>query len=1034
MNLNSFKRNRKAFAALVLCTGFVATYPLAAFAEESVSAVQTVQQQKQTVSGVVKDSTGEPIIGANVREKGNQGNGTITDIDGNFSLGVGPGATLEVSFIGYKTIEVESVTGKPLNIVLEEDSETLDEVVVVGYGVQKKSDVTGSVTSVNKERLGKIPVTNVLQAVQGAAAGITITQTSSIPGDAPDALVRGQNSINASSGPYIIVDGVPISKSGGTLNDINPNDIESMEILKDASATAIYGTNGANGVILITTKRGTSGKPVIRYNAYVGIEDFTKKLKFLNGEQTVAKYAEYNRINQKTSNYGDVNYEYEVDNYETGLETDWIDAVSQTGIVQNHNVNVAGGAENVKYYVSADYLSQKGVIKGFNYKRYSIRTNLDIDATDWMKVGTNSYIVSHNRDGGRANFTMAQMISPYGRMYDEDGSYTINPMYNENLFTNPLLLTTVDHERRQWNINLNGYAEVNFGKMWKPLQGLTYKFNAGFSYMPTRENSYKGREQNDNYGTASINNTETQSYTIENIVTYARDFGKHHIDLTGLYAASRKKYQYATAGASNFSNDELTWNNLALGMTQTAKSETTLYSTVSQMGRLNYSFDSRYLFTFTVRRDGSSVFSPDSKYGVFPSVALGWNIARESFMEPTANWLNTLKVRASYGVTGNEAISSYSTINYLNNGSISMGGATVIGLWGRDEYGNDGLTWEKTKSLNFGIDFGVLNNRISGNLDFYFSNTSDILMKRNLPNLSGFISMWDNMGEVANKGVELTINSRNIVTSDFTWNTNLVFSWNKNEIKDLYGDKQSDVGNRWFIGQPIGVIYDYVMEGVWQEDEIAVGKHLNQDPTAVAGQVKIKDISGPDGVPDGKISPEYDKTVQGQTSPKWIGGMTNTFTWKDLTLSVFIQTVQGLKKNNNLMGTASDEMGRRNIPVDLGFWTPENKSNEFRSLSTNSNPYGYGFARNAGFTRIKDITLSYNFPKSIVSKIGIGGLTVYASGRNLFTFTDWLGWDPEARDIKRGNNSYDGTRGTTVYDESNYPMTKSYVFGINLTF
>lgn len=1032
MKSNSFLSNRKALTALLLCTGFVAIQPFSVMAEHAVASVQAVQQ-KQSVSGIIKDPSGEPVIGASILEKGTT-NGTITDFDGKFSLEVTPGATLVISYIGYKNQEIKVTPGKALNVVLQEDTETLDEVVVVGYGVQKKSDVTGSVTSVGKDRLGKIPVTNVLQAVQGAAAGVTITQTSSIPGDAPDALVRGQNSINASSGPYIIVDGVPISKSGGTLNDINPNDIESMEILKDASATAIYGTNGANGVILITTKRGTTGKPVIRYNAYVGIEDFTKKLKFLNGEQTVAKYAEYNRINQKTSNYGDVNYEYEVDNYNNGIETDWIDAVSQTGIVQNHNVNVAGGADNVKYYVSADYLDQKGVIKGFNYKRYSIRTNLDINATDWMKVGTNSYIVSHNRDGGRANFTMAQMISPYGRMYEEDGSYTINPMYNENLFTNPLLLTTVDHERRQWNVNINGYAEVDFGKIWKTLQGLTYKFNAGFSYMPTRENSYTGREQNDNYGTASINNTETQSYTIENIVTYARDFGKHHIDLTGLYAASRKKYQYATAGASNFSNDELIWNNLGMGMTQTAKSETTLYTTVSQMGRLNYSFDSRYLFTFTVRRDGSSVFSPDNKYGVFPSVALGWNAARESFMEKTSDWLNTLKFRVSYGLTGNEAISSYSTINYLNNGSMSMGSSTVIGLWGRDEYGNDGLTWEKTKSLNFGIDFGLLNNRISGNLDFYFSNTTDILMKRNLPNLSGFTSMWDNMGEVANKGVELTVNSRNIVTNNFTWSTSLVFSWNKNEIKDLYGDKKSDVGNRWFIGQPIGVIYDYVMEGIWQEDEIAAGKHLTQDPTAVAGQVKLKDISGPDGVPDGKITPEYDKTIQGQTAPKWIGGMTNTFTWKDWTLSVFIQTVQGLKKNNNLIGTASDEVGRRNIPVDLGYWTPENKSNEFRSLSTNSNPYGYGFARDASFTRIKDITLSYNFPKRILDKIGIGGLTLYASGRNLFTFTNWLGWDPEARDIKRGNNSYDSTRGTTVYDDSNYPMTKSYVFGINLTF
>lgn len=1034
MNQNSFKRNRKALAVLLICTGFVVTHPLAVFAEESVSSVQIVQQQKQTVSGVVIDSTGEPVIGANVREKGNPGNGTITDLDGNFSLEVVPGTVLEISFIGYKTAEVKSIAGKPLKIILQDDSETLDEVVVVGYGVQKKSDVTGSVTSVNKERLSKLPVTNVLQAVQGAAAGITITQTSSIPGDAPDALVRGQNSINANSGPYIVVDGVPISKSGGTLNDINPNDIESMEILKDASATAIYGTNGANGVILITTKRGQSGKPTIKYSGYVGIEDFSKRLDFQNGAQTIEKYKWYKEAGGTGFYHDIVRNEYEVENYENGKETDWIDEVSQTGIIQDHNVSIGGGAENVKYYISADYLNQKGIIKGFQYKRYSIRTNVDMNVTDFLKVGTNSYIVSHNRDGGRANFTMAQSMSPYGRMYNEDGSYTINPMSGETLFSNPMLHTTTKPERRQWNININGYAELAFGKIWKPLEGLQYKFNGGFTYMPTRYNQYAGRSVNDNEGTATIRNEETQSYTIENILSYGRDFGKHHIDLTALYAASRKKYQKSEMVSKGFSKDDLGWDNIALGLTPSVTSYKDLYTTVSQMGRINYSYDSRYLFTFTVRRDGSSVFSDGNKYGVFPSVALGWNIARESFMESVGNWMNNLKLRLSYGMTGNEAIGVYSTVNYLNYGTIAFGGSTKVGMWTRDEYGNNGLTWEKTKSFNAGIDFGFLNNRISGNLDVYFARTNDVLMKRNLPNIGGYTAMWANMGETANKGVELTINTKNIVTKDFTWGSSLVFSWNKNEIKDLYGDKKDDTGNKWFIGQPIGVVYDYVMEGIWQEDEIAAGIHKTRDPNAQAGQVKLKDVSGPDGVPDGKISPEYDKVVQGQTTPKWIGGLTNTFTYKDLSLSIFIQTVQGVKKNNSMMSIASDEIGRRNIPVDLGYWTPENKSNEFKSLASNSNPYGYGFPRSANFTRIKDITLSYSLPKRVLDKIGIGGLTVYASGRNLFTFTNWLGWDPEARDVLRGHSSYDATRNVNVGDDSNYPMTKSYVFGINLTF
>lgn len=338
------------------------------------------------------------------------------------------------------------------------------------------------------------------------------------------------------------------------------------------------------------------------------------------------------------------------------------------------------------------------------------------------------------------------------------------------------------------------------------------------------------------------------------------------------------------------------------------------------------------------------------------------------------------------------------------------------------------MSWETTKTFNVGLDFGLWNNRLTGNLDVYFSRTTDLLMQRNLPTVSGFNKVYANMGETANKGIELTLNSRNIVTKDFTWSTNLVFSWNKNEIKDLYGDGKDDIANRWFIGQPIGVIYDFTKVGIWQEEEIAAGEHLKWDPVAKAGDLKLLDLNK-----DGKITDD-DRSVLGQTTPKWIGGLTNTFTWKDLTLSVFIQTVQGVMKNNTLIGMAGDEMGRRNTATEIGYWTPENKSNEWRSLSKNSNPHGYGFPCKANYTRIKDVTLSYNFPAQLIKKMGIGGLTVYASGRNLFTFTKWIGWDPESRQIARGSSSWDATRGETVYDSSNYPMTKSYVFGINVTF
>jgi len=1020
-------RNLIFAAALISAIPFSHGYAAETDASDARSMV--VQQQTKQITGVVKDQTGEAVIGANVSVKGTT-NGTITNYDGEFSLNVPEGATLQISYIGYLSQEIRIGNQTIINIVLQEDTQTLDEVVVVGYGVQKKSDVTGSVTSVSKDRLSKLPVTNVLQAVQGAAAGVTITQTSSIPGDAPDALVRGRNSINANSGPYVVVDGIPISKSGGNLNDINPNDIESMEILKDASATAIYGTNGANGVILITTKRGTSGKPTIRYNGYLGIEDYTNKLDFCDGDQILQRYKDYVTQNPGESLFGEypVKNQYEVDNYLSGNEIDWIDAVSQTGVIQNHNVSIAGGAENVKYYVSADYMDQKGMVKGFNYKRYSVRTNIDMNVTDYLTVGTNTYVVSHNRDGGRANFLMAEAMSPYARMYDEDGSYTINPMYSETLFTNPLMMTTTNPERRQFNLNINGYAEMDFAKIWNPLEGLKYKFNGGFAYVPKRTNEYEGKSANKNNGWAKINNEETQSYTIENILSYTRDFGMHHVDVTALYASSRKKYQRTISEAEKFINDDLGWDNIGSAETHKVSSYKDLYTTISQMGRLNYSYDSRYLFTFTVRRDGSSVFGDNNKYGVFPSVALGWNVARESFMEKTSNLMNTLKLRLSYGKSGNEAIGVYQSRVKMESAMLAMSGSSSAALWPNDLMGNNDLTWETTKTFNAGLDFGFWNNRLSGNIDMYFSTTNDLLLKRNLPKVSGYNTVYSNMGETANKGLEITLNSRNIVTKDFTWNTTLVFSWNKNEIKDLYGDGQDDLGNRWFLGHPIGVIYDYEKVGIWQEDEIAVGLHTDWDPVAEAGDVKLADKNG-----DGKINDE-DRTIQGQTTPKWIGGITNSFTYKDFSFSFFIQTVQGLKKNNSLINMAGDEMGRRNTTTEIGYWTPENKSDEWRSLRKTSNKHGYGFPQDASFTRLKDVTLSYNIPQHIISKAKLGAVQVYVSGRNLLTFTDWIGWDPEARQIGRGGSSWDSTRGETVYDSSNYPTTKSFVFGLNVTF
>lgn len=979
---------------------------------------------QQTISGNVINSEGKALPLVTVSVAGTN-QATITNDLGNYSITATKGQTLVFTSIGFTTQEVVVGDNTEINIVLALGvDKAMDEVVVVGYGTRKRSDVTGSVASVPKDRLSKLPVNNVLQAIQGAVANVTVSQASSIPGDGPSTQVRGRNSINASSEPYVVVDGIPLSRTDGSINDINPNDIESVEILKDPSAVAIYGVNGSNGVILITTKRGTSGKPSIKYSGYIGSEESAHTLEPASPEQMLARYAEYSRITSTSLyNGGPVRNQYEWDNYQNGVTTDWLDAVMQKGRIQNHNVSVSGGSENAKYFISGDYMDQKGILLGYNYKRYSFRANTDVKVTKYLSVGTSVFIVGHNRDGGRASLMQAAAMTPWARMYNEDGTLTQYPMYSEQLWANPLLRTTINPQRRQFNLSLNGYGEVNFGELWAPLQGLKYRFNGGFTYVPTRTNEYEGESVYNLNGWGSIANSESQSKIFENILTYAKTIGVHQFDFTGLYASKEKYWQEAVASGQVFPNDELAWGNLESASTQSASSQADLYRSISQMARINYGYDSRYLVTFTVRRDGASVFGRNNKYGTFPSAAVAWNIHNEKFMEEYRDLFSNLKFRASYGVTGNEAIGIYQTLALMSSSSLAMGGLSLTSLKASTRMGNDDLQWERTSGFNTGLDFGLLGNRISGSVDFYKTNTYDMLLLQRIPRITGYADVWTNIGKVANTGVEFTINTKNIVKPNFTWNSAVVFASNKNKIVDVYGDGKDDIGNRWFIGQPVGVIYDYTKVGIWQEEEIQSGANKGWDDVALAGDLKLADISGPDGVPDGKVD-NNDRSILGQTSPKWTGGLTNAFTYKDFSLSIFINTVQGALRNNSQIGGASDEMGRRSTPAALGFWTPENKSNEWRSLGNHSNSHGYGFPSDASFTRLKDITVSYNVPKTITSKIGIGGLLVYASGRNLYTWTNWFGWDPEARDITRGSSN----------DMINYPMVRSYVLGLNLTF
>lgn len=967
-------------------------------------------QQTTAVKGRVTDEKGEPLPGVSVKIKSAPG-GTTTDENGNFQLNAPGNASLIFSYVGYvaQTIAINNQSSLSVSLMVDNAGTNLDEVVVVGYGTQKRSDITGSVASVPKSRLSQLPVTNVMQAVQGAVAGVNVSQPSSVPGSVPSTIVRGQNSIRANSGPYIVVDGIPLSKTGGSLNDINPNDIESMEILKDASAVAIYGTNGSQGVILITTKRGTTGKPTIRYSGNAGVEEFANVLEPRSPEEFTAKYVEWLRqTNQEWPHEVPVKNFGEIENYEAGIHTDWMDVVSQTGVFQDHNLNISGGTDNVKYFVSGGLMDQKGVLKGYQYRRASFRSNLDINVTDFLTVGASAFVTNNNYDGGRVNLLNATAMSPYGQVYNADGTYKIMPMDPEQLYLNPLLGLTTDRIDRNTNLNGNGYAEVKFSGA---LEGLKYRMNVGYTFLPKRTGSYVGREAYDLRGTAETFSSETHSYTLENVLSYSKDWGKHHLDVTALYSAQERNYLESTARAVGFVNDELSFYNLSAGATQETRSYKDRHALVSQMGRINYGYDSRYLFTLTGRRDGSSVFGGNtSKYGFFPSAAFAWNVMNESFME-SADWVDNLKLRLSYGKSGNEAIDVYRTITTSNTNRFPFNGIATIGTVAGN-LGNRNLLWESSLNKNLGIDFGILGNRVSGTVDIYETNTSDLLLDRALPILTGYSTVIDNLGKTRNRGIELTLNTRNVQNTDFQWESTIVFAANKNEIRELYGDGRDDLGNRWFLGQPIQVVYDYRMIGIWQEGE----DWSTLDPGAQAGHVKFADLDN-----DGVITPEGDREIIGQTAPKWTGGFTNTFHYKNWNLSVFIQTVQGVTRNNPDIAYG-DQAGNRNTPRDIGYWTPENASNEWPSLEYR-NVRGYGFAQDASFTRIKDATLSYVFPRKVLEKIKVNGLTLYVSGRNLYTFTNWIGWDPETVHDTRGSGNW----------ATNYPLTRSFVFGVNVS-
>lgn len=961
-------------------------------------------QEGIEISGSIVDENDQPLPGASVLVKGTS-KGVATDFDGNYTIMVDDKtAVLSFSYVGYENTEIVVGEQTTINVKLAPSASALDEIVIVGYGTQKRSDVTGAVTSLSKERLSQLPVTNVLQSVQGAVAGVSVTQSSSAPGSGTSAQIRGASSISATTGPFIVLDGMPFSTTGGSLNDINPNDIESLEILKDASAVAIYGTRGANGVILITTKKGKTGKPVIKLNTYGGIETFANRINPMGPAEYVQKYADWKTQSGSTDTNVLPN-QYEQENYANGQTTDWLDEVDQLGVIQNYNVSISGGSENVKYYISGDLLEQKGVLKGYNFQRASVRSNINAKISPSLDAGVNLFLTNNNFDGGRTNLTLAGRISPYGSLYDDNGDYEVYPMFGELVYRSPMARLNSPRKERNQNISANAFFDL------KPkfLPGFSYKLNAGYTFVPTQFRSYLGRKTGDLLGTAVVSNSETRSMTVENIFNYNKSFGVHNIAVTGLYSAQQTDFFSSSTTASGFINDQLSFNNLSTASSTSASSQGYKSTLLSQMLRVNYSYDSKYLFTATARRDGYSAFgSNTSKYGLFPSVALGWNISNEKFLEDS-EFVNSLKLRASYGLSGNQAIDPNVTSSTASTVRLPFNGVSTVGVVA-NVLGNRDLTWESTLGTNVGVDFEFLDRRISGSIDVYSTNTEDLLLLRAIPNITGYSQVLQNLGEVSNKGLEISLKGTIVNNDNFRWETSANFATNKNEIVDLYGDKKDDVGNGWFIGEPISAVYDYKQVGIWQVGEDPSGV----DPSAVPGDIKFADTNG-----DGVISAD-DKVILGQSTPKWTGGITNTFRYKDFHLNVFIETAQGITKDNNLLDFR-DFGGRQNLPSGLGYWTAANQSNSMPALSY-TNTKSYNYPKDASYTRLKDITLSYVANNKTLDKLGLGGLTVYMSGRNLATWTNWFGWDPEADFDK-----------STAFDSNSYPLTSVYTIGVNIT-
>lgn len=971
---------------------------------------QQQQQPGNVVKGKVIDAMGEPVIGATVKEVGTN-NGIVTDIDGNFSLAVQPGASLEISFVGYKTETVKAVAGKSLAVTLKEDNELLDEVVVFGYGVQKKKDVTGAITSVNNEAIVKASTPTVSQALRGQVAGLSINQTSGRTGDNFSFQIRGESSIGKSVSPLVVIDGVQASTDA--LTALNPNDIESVDVLKDASATAIYGSKGSAGVIIVVTKGGNQGKNVISYEGNVGVRLQRGKPDMMNAQE-FAQFVEDSRKYYGNSNTAWELTEREKEYVASGGSTDWIDLLSGTGFQTSHSISLSGGNEKETHYMSLGYTNEKGNLQPDEFNRYSLSAKVTGKVADKVQLGAS--LTAAYRDHVQQNGEIlrgAFRLRPTGEAYDENGELQFWPTSNDSQIPN-VLFERDNSAQEQETFSAYGSAFIEY----EPIKGLIFKSNLMPEYSGQSKGSFTGRYTKANIGTkpatASINELRKLAYTWDNTVSYAKTFNRDHtLNLLGLFSMMSSTIKGHNSSVRGIAFEEGKWNNLGAATDLTGiSSSLTKETMISYMARLSYSYKDRYLLTATGRADGSSKFAEGHKWGFFPSIALAWRMSEEDFIR-NIEQISNLKLRVSYGVSGNNVVDPYSSWETLSKLSYDFGGTAVAGY--SPNIANKELKWEKSKEFNVGIDFGMFNNRLSATAEFYNKKTVDLILSRAIPVHQGFSSLVDNVGSVLNRGFEFTLNTVNIKTKDWTWTTNLNFSINRNKILELYGDQTDDIGNKWFIGHPVKVNYDYHFIGIYQENDVI------DVEGAKPGQPHVEDIPDENGVKDGQITSDKDRIILGTPYPKWIGGMTNTIQYKNFDLSIFVYTRQGEQKLSNFHTThCSDFNGRYNI-LNVPYYTPDRPSNRWWApgkAGGNSSYKNASHYYDCSFVRVGNITLGYEFGKKALDYMGLSRLRLYLTAINPFLFTKYDGIDPEWAETSVTSN---GLASTTL------------LFGINLS-